>query len=643
MLRHIRLVPKIVGMLALLGACGVGGAVVSGFQLQEIDANYSHMLGSNQESVLYTVRSNRATQTFRATVAEMIFTKDQEQINDLQAQQDSTLADIDKFFTKALAALPDDAGLKQLKTEAHRVVHDVCLPISKRGGEATTEAAIAAVAADYYSQCQPQLVTLTKLYATETNRLVEGAKAQSAILTASARSATIWLVSFMTLVSAAFVTLAALLVKKGVTGPIANLRETMSRLAGGDLSAPVTDADRRDEIGDMAKTVQIFKDNALRAEELEAQARRERDMSESERARNRELERDRAEKMATATGGIDEALKHLARGDLTYRLERPFSEEFEGLRQNFNAAIAQLTETLRAVSTAAATIDSGTQELSVSANDLSKRTEQQAAALEETAAALDEITSNVASSTKRTEEARHKAEQANESARRSGAIMTDAVNAMQRIEKSSSEIGNIISVIDEIAFQTNLLALNAGVEAARAGEAGKGFAVVAQEVRELAQRSAKAAKEIKDLIKTSADEVATGVRLVTETGSALQVIESHVVDINEQLNAIATAAKEQSVGLLQVNTAVNQMDQSTQQNAAMVEQSTAASSALANEADRLRNLIGQFRTDTGASAGRPAATAPTSAARQMVTRVAEAFTPKKRAAGGGSAGGWDEF
>ncbi len=418
----------------------------------------------------------------------------------------------------------------------------------------------------------------------------------------------------------------------------------MSRLANGDLTVMVSDADRRDEIGDMAKTVQIFKDNALRSEAVEAQARQERALSEEERARNREQERDRAEKMAVATGGIDEALKHLARGDLTFRLDRPFSEEFEGLRQNFNAAIAQLTETLRAVSQAAISIDGGTQELSASANDLSKRTEQQAAALEETAAALDEITSNVASSTKRTEEARTKAEQANESARRSGSIMTEAVDAMQRIEKSSSEIGNIISVIDEIAFQTNLLALNAGVEAARAGEAGKGFAVVAQEVRELAQRSAKAAKEIKDLIKTSSDQVATGVRLVTETGSALQVIESHVIDINEQLNAIATAAKEQSVGLLQVNAAVNQMDQSTQQNAAMVEETTAASTALANEAERLRSLIGQFRIDaSAASTDRGAAPAQRSTARQMITRVAEAFTPKKRVAGGGSSGGWDEF
>ena len=230
--------------------------------------------------------------------------------------------------------------------------------------------------------------------------------------------------------------------------------------------------------------------------------------------------------MAVATGGPASGLTRLSAGDLTVALEEPFAAEFEGLRRDFNTTVTQLRETLGAVAAATSAIDSGSRELSGSADDLSKRTEQQAASLEETAAALDEITVNVSNSSNRTEEARSMAVAANETARQSAIVMTQAVDAIQRIEEPSTQISNIISVIDEIAFQTNLLALNAGVEAARAGEAGKGFAVVAQEMRELAQRSAKAAKEIKELIRHSEEEVQGGVKLVSAKGEALRPLNS---------------------------------------------------------------------------------------------------------------------
>jgi methyl-accepting chemotaxis protein len=308
------------------------------------------------------------------------------------------------------------------------------------------------------------------------------------------------------------------------------------------------------------------------------------------------------------------------------------------------------SETLGAVAQATSQIDSGTREISQSAEDLSKRTEQQASSLEETAAALDEITTNVANSSKRAEEARAVAIEANKSAAESGKVVANAVDAMQKIEQSSSQISNIIGVIDEIAFQTNLLALNAGVEAARAGEAGKGFAVVAQEVRELAQRSAQAAKEIKDLIRNSSVEVESGVKLVRETGQSLKSIETHVVTINAHMEAIATSSREQSVGLAEVNTAVNQMDQVTQQNAAMVEESTAASATLAGEAARLRDLIGQFQLGGASAQERPRRTtaAPIAATRdhkpsvspvrKMAGKLAQAFGGAATAANS-----WEEF
>lgn len=239
-------------------------------------------------------------------------------------------------------------------------------------------------------------------------------------------------------------------------------------------------------------------------------------------------------------------------------------------------------------------IDGGSAEISRSVDNLSKRTEQQAAALEETAAALDQITANVAQSAKRADEARNTAKQASLNTDRSGTIVGEAIVAMVKIEQSSKQIAGIIAVIDEIAFQTNLLALNAGVEAARAGEAGKGFAVVAQEVRELAQRSAGAAREIKDLMHSSRIDVETGVQLVKDTGETLKSIEGQVNAINLNMDAIATSTNEQSAGLLQVNAAVNQMDQVTQQNAAMVEETNSASSTLAAEATRLHGLVERF-------------------------------------------------
>lgn len=291
---------------------------------------------------------------------------------------------------------------------------------------------------------------------------------------------------------------------------------------------------------------------------------------------------------------LGDALKRLCSGDFGFKLNDPFAPEFEFLRHDLNQSVSQLCDTFKRVSDSIEIISQGTREISQGVLDLSRRTEGQAASLEETAAALEEITANVSSSAQRAQEARDVAGTAKTSAQQSGEVVAKAVDAMSRIEESSSKISSIIGVIDEIAFQTNLLALNAGVEAARAGEAGRGFAVVAQEVRELAQRSAKAAREIKDLIQNSTGEVATGVKLVRDTGGALQTISELIVQINDHVVAISTAAKEQSTGLSEVNGAVNSMDQATQQNAAMVEESSAAAATLANESQTLQSMIASF-------------------------------------------------
>ena len=322
--------------------------------------------------------------------------------------------------------------------------------------------------------------------------------------------------------------------------------------------------------------------------------------AETERLRHEAGAEARAVEQRQVVDDLRRGLSALADGDLTQRLETPFGAEYEQLRADFNAALARLTDTVGGLIAASGAINGGAIEISQAADDLSRRTESQAATLEQTAAALDQLTASVRSSADGAGEADRAVQGARQTAEASSAVVLQAVAAMGEIEKSSGQIGQIIGVIDDIAFQTNLLALNAGVEAARAGEAGRGFAVVASEVRSLAQRSGQAAKEIKALISAASGQVGRGVALVGEAGQALQRITGSVGQISGLVSAIAASAVEQATGLSEINTGVNQLDEVTQQNAAMVEQSTAASHGLRHEAEVLSALTTMFRIADGA-------------------------------------------
>ena len=364
-----------------------------------------------------------------------------------------------------------------------------------------------------------------------------------------------------------------------ISGPVTEMTRAMLRLAEGDNAVAISATNRKDEIGQMAGALQLFKEAAIERLKLVEDAERAREAAQAERSRNdaAQAELTRQRDQAQVVQSIAAGLQHLAGGDLMFRLHERFAPEYEELRDHFNGALGKLEEAMSTISANTNDIHIGTNELSSASDDMSRRTEQQAATLEETAAALDEITSTVRRTADGAEHAKAAVGNAKAIAEQSGDVVRLTTTAMSEIEFSAKRIIQIIGVVDEIAFQTNLLALNAGVEAARAGDAGRGFAVVASEVRALAQRAADAAKEIKGLIMASTAQVEKGVDLVARTGEALGKIITQVAEINEIVVEIASSTTTQASGLHQINAAMNQMDQATQQHAAMVEEATGTS------------------------------------------------------------------
>jgi methyl-accepting chemotaxis protein len=591
--------------------------------------NISHAVANNDEEVR---QLNGASLALAAQVER------QNAVRGFVATQDKSyeekMATEGKAFEAAMADLikeaPEDAAkLEAIREEGRKVIGEEDAQVVMSRDPARHAAAVAS------------LVTVGRL--TTLREQIKAFRDQETVLLekwAKAQDTSQEIGITTLVVGAALSVLLSVLMgwmlSRAIATPINAMTGVMGKLAGGDNSVDVQGVGRKDELGRMAEAVQTFKDAAIEKIRLEKEAAEQRSKAEAERAAV-------AREQQSVVDGLARGLERLAGGALTFRLNEAFAPAYEKLRADFNAAMETMQATVSEVATNTAAVRTASSEISQASDNLSRRTEQQAASLEETAAALDQITATVRKTADGAGQARDAVGAARADAERSGMVVRDAVAAMSEIETSAQQISQIIGVIDEIAFQTNLLALNAGVEAARAGDAGRGFAVVASEVRALAQRSADAAKEIKALISASSQQVDRGVSLVGETGKVLERIVTQVTQINGVVTEIAASAEEQSTGLQQVNTAVNQMDQVTQQNAAMVEQATAASHALASEADTLARLISRFDVGAASPSAAPAAAHGPAAVRPPVTALKTVGRGGAAPAPTHAEENWDEF
>ncbi|EGL65570.1 methyl-accepting chemotaxis protein [Agrobacterium sp. ATCC 31749] len=638
---------KILSLILPLCIVGLGAAAFMATRYKESDALYSEFIGSDNAALVELARANRNLIGLAYGAYQvMAYDANAAEINVARQAYIASKRELLERLGNVKAVFPEErAAVDVLIAQSQSIAEITDKAVELGMANKNAESAVQLVKAD--ASIQIMSATITTLL----DKLAKGVASGSDDLSDQTNSTILTSLVVVGVVFAVGIILTLFVASRGITTPIARLRERMVSLAGGETAAEIDGVERKDEVGQMAVAVQVFRENAIERIRLEQETEVNRSMSEKDRIEREQQKAREAADVKFAVDNLAAGLSKLSDGDVSYRIDQPFTATLDGVRNDFNMSAEKLQSALTRVAQNAGGIGAGANEIKSAADDLAKRTEQQAAAVEETAAALEQITTTVRDSTKRAQEAGQIVSRAKAGAEQSGEVVRRAVIAMEQISKSANEISNIIGVIDEIAFQTNLLALNAGVEAARAGEAGKGFAVVAQEVRELAQRSASAAKEIKALITTSNDQVQQGVQLVGDTGKALATIVSEVQEINRHVVSIVESAQEQSSGLQQINTAVNQMDQDTQKNAAMVEETNAASHSLAKEVASLNQLLSQFRLAEGAyqQKSQPAPVRSAAGSDRSVASPVRALGRKLASAFSGNAaldtskGDWQEF
>ncbi len=628
-LDNLKISVKILSVIGLLSALTALIVVLGALSLHSVDKTYSQIAGNDDPAILALARASRSANNngyaaYRAIAYPGASAEAQTSAKSVQSNYDNAL----KFLAEAEALKPEQKDIIDGYRAQMKAINDCTGPVVQLGLADQNDNAIKGMV-----KCDELIFAFTSATSKLNNSEIE--KAQKATAEASSSA-------FSTIISTAAISIIGLALCGAlglwvaiakITRPLVRLGDGMKLLTEGDLTTDIVGQERGDEIGFMAKAVQVFKDNALALKAAEAKsaeqqrvAEEQRRTADEERRRNEAARAEAAEQVARVVASLGAGLERMAKGDLSYRLNDEFAAEYIKIRDDFNGAIGQLQETISAIVSSTREVTNASAEISTSTTDLSQRTEEQAASLEQTSASMEEMAATVKKNAENAQQASQSATATREVADRGGQVVSQAVEAMARIEESSRKIADIIGVIDEIARQTNLLALNAAVEAARAGEAGRGFAVVASEVRSLAQRSSQAAKDIKDLITNSNSQVKDGVGLVNKAGAALTEIVTSIKSVAETVAQIASASAEQATGLEQVNRALTQMDQATQQNSALVEENAATAKTLENQAVAMTEKVAVFRLDNGAmsAATEPAPRQPAAMAGAKTSAAAAA-------------------
>ena len=578
-MQNMRIPGKLIACFSVLLVALLGLATLAVVRLSEM-RDVAVNLGGEQRSQLEAIAViNAAGATYRATVGQLLLAESPAAREAAQQRLIELSNQVTNRANWLRPRLADDDT--QAALDAFTGAWNAYLSHANETSRAVAQGASNAIV--LFRAAGPYFVTANK--AASTLRQKQSRAIDALVAEAEHTYAVSRMIMIGTVLLVALLTIGMLMaLVRLIARPVGAMSGTLAQLAAGERSVVIAANDSRDEIGDMMRAAATLRDQLTRAEQA-----------------------------ALIVSTVGTGLQSLSAGDLTARIDAKLQEPFARLAVDFNDAMAKMEQAMQAVSGVSEGLRAASGEIRSASEDLSQRTEQQAASLEETAASMHQITTVVAQSASDAKRADVAVADATSAAQGGGQVVRDAVAAMNGIERSSLEISEIISVIDGIAFQTNLLALNAGVEAARAGDAGKGFAVVASEVRALAQRSADAAKDVKERITSSNEQIEAGVELVAQTGQALEQIIDRVAEISALVRSLASSAEQQATGLGQVNVAVDEMDGVTQRNAAMVEETTAAARELAEKADELNGHVARFRVRGAATPIAPRVASPAKA------------------------------